>query len=303
MGKYTWCLALFFVLACSGNQSSRLRSRSQIPQPHNTQEIIPSADACDSGLEAVVLGAKGPFGKLRVTICSDYVSASYLNQIVLSVSGENPLVFTRHNVILAQGINESLFYNMEKFAIEVKNDKVQFTLAGGKGKEWLFVLPSGEAVAIIPNLADPFGQCFSSTSGERYSVKDLVAGSAKLRMHLCTGGFGTSGTYSFTIVGIDIVDGSASLPAPVDTKIADFELNNFVTERRFHHNECNSLVIKLPDATYGISTHVGIYGFPNCELPGAPIAPTGDAQFARYRIQYRDADVVEGDLNSRTYYR
>jgi hypothetical protein len=149
------------------------------------------------------------------------------------------------------------------------------------------------------------------SSGDDPISQTLVLDTLSLQSFFCRA-FGTSGTKQYEVVRVIVTDSAAPganagkpfvIDAPdtlrqdafADKSAAGTLPASFYAYRINHHNSCDSVVIKLPHATYGIIKGLGVENLTTCTgdfvLPGAPTREDSENTI-KVRVQYGDEPPV-----------
>ncbi|MGE0172527.1 MAG: hypothetical protein AB7T49_07080 [Oligoflexales bacterium] len=152
--------------------------------------------------------------------------------------------------------------------------------------------PSEYGVVLLGlfELGDPFSE---GCDHGLYKVTKLKMETANLEIGACVhrsvDGFG------FVVKEIALSDDHQGLPTNFQAKFTGTALETVFKQKRNHHNDCDSMMLTLPEATYWV-TAVDHTGYCNI-LEGAPSMSQGTNK-AKFRIQYSgQAQDVTGSLD------
>jgi hypothetical protein len=240
------------------------------------------------------MGIRGGNSSATLNFCTNFFDTHTVSEVVVRIDDKETR-FDTADVTRATGLLEASFGAAEPYVLEARNSTSSLSITGTGGQAATVKLG---AISFSGFLAegDPTGPCFGSPGGADNVIKAFDFGTARFRVSLCKGAMGSSGTTKYEVVGVDVEDASKNLPAPLKVSLTGVSFSERVVVQSNHHNDCDSLTIKLDGVSYGLRNEKNISGAPcfaNDKV--VPLVPPGSTK-ARFRAIYGNK-VEEGDLS------
>ncbi len=248
--------------------------------------------ACTGDLSPYKLGIRGGNGWAKLELCTNFFDTHKLSSIVVSIDGKESR-FAAVDVTKATGLN-GIIGALDPYVLEAKSSTSSISITGTGGQA-ATVKSGASSFSGFPSEGDPSEPCFGSFGGTENVFKSFDFGTARFRVSLCKGAMGSSGTTVYQVIGVEVEDSSKNLPTRLKVSLTGATLAERMVVEHNHHNECDSLAIKLDGVSYGLRNAKSVSGTP-CSVTDkvVPVVPAGSFK-ARLRATY-GTKVEEGDL-------